>query len=104
MVSLMAIHQHVISQGPGKGCGALFSTLFNIPIKSHEILCQQGQDPRSPPPRQGARGQPAQLPTAGAEGPAGALLLGAFPFVFAPYLSQQILVHGSMPEPGCRNY
>lgn len=46
-----------------------------------------------PHPQQGARGQPAQLPTAGAEGPAGALLLGAFPFVLALYLSQQILLH-----------
>lgn len=48
MVSLMAIHQHIISQDPGKGCRALFSTLFNIPINSHEIQRQQGQDPRSP--------------------------------------------------------
>lgn len=48
MVSLMAIHHHVISQGPGKGCGALFSTVFNILINSREILHQQGQDPRSP--------------------------------------------------------
>lgn len=94
MVSLMAIHHHVISQGPGKGCGALFSTVFNIPINSREILRQQGQDPRSPIHGREHGGQSAQLPTAGAEGPAGALLLGAFPFVFALYLSQQILVHG----------
>jgi len=39
----MAIHQHVINQGPGKSCGALFSLLFSI-----FPLTPQGQDLHSP--------------------------------------------------------
>lgn len=48
MVSLMIIHQHIISQSPGKGCGDSFSSFSNSPINSNEILRQQGQDPLFP--------------------------------------------------------